>query len=409
MKNKRAKLTTFTVIFTVIVALAVFLLIWYWGDTYPDFEDFEESVRIPGLDEGAVPQGLANYNSSYTITNDDGESVTGKQNYYFISAYMKEGPSRIYVTGDVTGYVGYVTMISDGEDFYGHCGGIATDGTTLWIASDGMVYVAKRSNSSYTNIATEIIAKAKLNATSSDDEESDTVNSIEFTESFKANCGADFCFYYGGSSTKRLYVGEFYRKGNYETDEKHHVTTPAGDGNTAFVYEYSVTTGSNYEYGLMTLTSSDGAKSEATEKVPKIQNIYSIPEQIQGLARTESGALVLSQSYGASPSHLYYYDWSAVSATSNRKNYTDLVGKNFYYEGIKTASGADFYVNNLYVYFVDSSSLVKDYTLPSMSEGLCVTDDVNVNVLFESGCYKYRAVVRQVENSIYYFTPKKES
>ncbi len=404
MKHKKLLIAA-TAIFTVIVALAVFLLIWFWGDEYSDFGEFSPRVKIPGLGEGAVPQGIASYSTTYVLTDGD-EKTSGTQDYYFISAYMKSGPSRIYVTGEKTGYVGYVTMVTeDGDDFYGHSGGIATNGENLWISSDGMVYVAKQSSTAYTNIAEEVIQKAIDNSgLKSSDPEFET---IAFTASFNANCGADFLFYYDTTSTDKLYVGEFYRSGNYETDKRHRVTTPAGDYNTAFVYEYSAYNLSSYIYGLGTLSgSSSVGGGTAAVDVPKIQKIYSITGKIQGLAITTDGALVLSQSYGLANSHLLYYDWSQVTSTS--KSYKNVVGYNFNYEGVKTVNGVPFTANPN-IYFVDSSALLRDYSLPSMSEGLCVTSDSKINVLFESGCYKYRMFVRQITDSIYSFIPKKQS
>ncbi len=402
MKHKKLLITA-TALFTVIVALAIFLLIWFWGDSYSDFDEFRVSTEIPGLNEGAAPQGLANYSATYSYTDKNGDNKSGTQQYYFISAYMKEGASRIYVSGEKTGYEGYVTVNNeDGEPFYGHCGGIATNGSTLWVASDSTVYVAKRSATSYTNIAKEIIEKAQENSKNLEDgAEDDELLGIQFTASFNANCGADFCFYYDSDSTDKLYVGEFYRKGNYETAETHRVTTPAGDQNTAFVYEYNVNTSSTNKYGL-TLLSDSNLSDE--NKVPLIQCIYSVTELIQGIARTTDGSLVLSQSYGLAPSHILQYDWSKI--TSSSTTYKAVVGKNFNYEGIKTTTGAQ-KTTDLKMYFIDSSSLIRDYALPSMSEGLCANGN-DVSVLFESGCYKYKAFVRQVTTDIYYFTPKKE-
>lgn len=404
MKHKKL-LVAFTAVFTVAVALSVFLMIWFWADTYPDFEEFTAGVAIPGLGDGAVPQGLANASASYTVTDDDGNTTSGTQEYYFVSAYMKSGASRIYVTGDKTGYVGFVTLTNDGKDFTGHCGGIATNGTTLWVASDSTVYVAKASSTEYTDVVTEIIKKAQANAqylneeTPSDGE----LQSIAFTASFAANCNASFCYYFDATGTDKLYVGEFYRKGNYETDERHRVNTPAGDYNTAFVYEYNVNTSTSNKYGLTTLSDSSLSPDML---VPKIQYIYSIPGLVQGFARTRDGSLVLSLSYGLDPSHLLYYSWSSV--TSSSTTYKKVVGYNFTYQGIVTNSGNNYTANPTY-YYVDSASLLRDYTLPSMTEGLCVTGTNTVHVLFESGCYKYKAFVRQIMNNLYSFVPKENN
>lgn len=427
MKHKKLFITLIA-LFSFAVCLGTFIIIWFWGDQYADFSDFMESAPIPGLDEGAVPQGLCNYT---TDQYDETGEKTGKlQEYYFISAYMKEGCSRIYVTASKTGYVGYVILKNtDGSDFTGHCGGIATSSCmdytsgTLWIASDGKVYCAKRSSDSYRNIAEEVIAKAKLYNTP--DEDGHAQNIISFKSSFEANCNADFCFYYDsdGDPTKynstndKLYVGEFYRPKSSETDSRHHVTTKSGVQNKAFVYEYAID-GSNGKYGLKTLTNTNLSEDM---RVPKIQYIFSVPEKIQGFARihdsssnsTSKGKLVLSQSWGLSNSTIYLYDWEKIR--SNSASYGSLIknvdedgnetAAGLEYKGVFTQNGAKFYENPT-VYFVDESSLEREYSIPSMSEGLCANGN-KVFVLFESASYKYRAFVRQQLDNLYYFIPSR--
>lgn len=439
MKHKKL-FVAFTAVFTVILVLVVFLMIWFWGDTYKSgakydgFEDFRKEIEIPGLKDGACPQGLGSYRASYTLKDENGEPLkddkgkekTGKQDYFFISAYFKDAPSRVYVIGKTTGLVGYVTLKNvDGTDFTGHCGGVATNGYTFWVVSGTKVFVAKKSSSSSAdNIATDIIKAAETNG------------ELKFTAEFNANLNAAFCYYYDNdgdpsnvsSSYDKFYIGEFYREKNYKTDEKHRLLTPNGnDMNRAFVYEFSVSTSSSNKYGLTTL-SSDNLSEE--NQVPRVQNIYSITDEIQGFARTrgadtDEGGLVLSQSYGLKNSHLLYYSWTDIKKTTNRKSYKDLVvsdekgqpildeDKNettyggFVYEGVQTKSGAQYKdtSSSLYVFYVDSSVLRNDYSIPSMSEGLCVVGD-RVYVLFESGAKKYRTFVRQILENVYSFIPR---
>lgn len=125
MKHKKLFISL-TTILTVVLALIIFLMIWFWGDSYKTtanyegFESFRAEFEIPGLKDGACPQGMANYRTTYLVDTDelvdpenpDEGYVTEEkiQEYYFISAYFKDEPSRIYVVGKETGYVGYVTM-----------------------------------------------------------------------------------------------------------------------------------------------------------------------------------------------------------------------------------------------------------------------------------------------------------
>lgn len=395
-------------VFTVLVAVFIFVLIWFWGDTYEDFEDFKAEIEIPDLKSGATPQGLASYNFLVPDENGDFLSTTERQDYFFISAYFKKQPSRIYVVGKDTGYIGYVTLKNKNGGYYtGHCGGVAINDRALWVASgrkeagkgDVLVYRAEDN----ANVVSTVITKAMNNG------------EIQFTSSFAANCNASFLFYYRAdpkatslSWADRLYVGEFYRAGKYETDKNHRVTTPAGDKNTAFVYEYEIDTSGGGDYGLKTLSDLSADKT-----VPEIQAIYSVTDEIQGFALTSDGKLVLSQSYGLKNSHLYYHDWNKVADNSNRRLYSSssVAGKNFGYEGVTRSSGVPYTTSNLYVYFVDSSNLVRDYSVPSMSEGLCVTYEngaERVCVLFESGASKYKAFVRQILKEVYSFVPRKK-
>ncbi|MDE7330389.1 MAG: hypothetical protein K2N30_04830, partial [Clostridia bacterium] len=306
----------------------------------------------------------------------------------------------------------YVTLKNtDGSDFTGHAGGVATNGYTMWIVSDTTVYVAKNKMLSTDNICYDIIKAAEENG------------ELKFTATFAANCNAAFCYYYNadGDATNssyyddRFYIGEFYRGGNYETDKKHRLTTPNGDENTAFVYEYRISV-SNDAYGLETLSSSDVSPQT---RVPRVQAVYSITGEIQGFARTKSG-LVLSQSYGLKNSVLYYYDWTKITETANRKLYSSLKyvnanGDEVSYGGLEyadakmnNAGGANYRDTSVYVYYVDSASVLNKYSIPSMSEGLCIKGN-RVYVLFESAAKKYRPFVRQVLKNVYSFIPQTKS
>lgn len=421
MKHKRLFITL-TVIISVLLALSIFITIWFWGDKYnggPDFDgfnDFRKDVEIPGLADGACPQGIANFTGTYVVkdeggkplTDENGKEVTSTQEYFFISAYFDNAPSRLYVTGDKTGYVGYVTLKNtDGTDYKGHCGGVATNGFTIWVVSEGTVYVARGGNTAKDNIAYDVIKAAESNG------------ELKFTATFAANNNASFCYFYNddGDATNtsyysdRLYIGEFYRDGNYPTAERHHVTTKNGQKNTAFVNEYRIAVTSSNPYGLELLGEDETSKDT---RVPRIQAVYSVTDEIQGFARTKSG-LVLSQSYGLKNSNLYYHDWTKVTQSANRTRYSDLKYINedgdeksyggFEYADAKFPSGAPYKDASVYVYFVDNESKLNRYSIPSMSEGLCVKNE-RVYVLFESGAKKYRAFVRQKLENVYSFIPR---
>lgn len=324
-KKNRSKLwTALIAIGCVIAAIGMFLLIWYWGDRYPDFDRrFTKEAQIPGLDEGLTPQGIANYGDDMLI-----------------SGYMLDGgPSRIYYLKDGE-TVGYVTLeLSDGSDYEGHACGVATNGRKVWVVSEGTVYIAD-----YTTIK---------------DTASPEGAKVKITTYWDANCNADFCYFDG----TYLYVGEFYRAGNYETDEDHHYTTPAGDENKAVIFRYGT---SNYSMD-----------NPATPS-----RAYSITGEIQGMAICSDGnRIVLSQSWGLKNSKLLVYQ----------------PDNNSYSYNIFKVNGT-----SIRTYCLDSSILVDEYELPSMSEGLCNSNNT-IFVLFESGSKKYRAFVRESLTHVYSF------
>ncbi|MDE6868225.1 MAG: hypothetical protein K2J83_03675 [Clostridia bacterium] len=415
MKHKKLFISL-TAVISFFVALSIFLGVWFLADTYESFaKSFSKEFAIPGLDEGAVPQGMGNCEFAYDLKDEDGVIISKKQQYFFISAYMVDkSPSRIYVTGAVTGYVGYVTMKNlDGTDYTGHCGGIAANGngSTVWVTGENTVYVAKSSlyeGNEYAYTVQEILDKALGKVTDGD---GNTDRAIHFTSAFDANCSASFCYYYddpnsGSLSADKLYVGEFYRKGNYKTDESHHLTTPKGYKNHAFMYEYQVSSDSTAEYGLSTLNSTNYATVD--NDVPRIYKIYSIPELVQGVAVAGSN-IVLSQSYGLANSEITLYDNTKVNASA--VNYVDKC-KPFAYNGVYETNGGvqtQYYDNStsLKLYYVDKNDnemLKTNYSIPSMSEGLCsvaTTSNTRVYVLFESSGKKYRLFVRERLSDVY--------
>ncbi len=465
---KRNKLLIAAVaVFSVAVIISVFLVIWFWGDRYGDFKDLKAEFAIPDLKAGGSPQGLASFhNVEYEVitevTGEDGtvtqKTEKKKQDFFFISSYMPEvkgqkQASRVYVVGKDTGYVGYVTLKNtDGTPHTGHVGGIALNRDFLWISSQleetddngkitetGTVFVAKRQDDKAT-LVEEIVKKAA----NCDNPEAD--NSITFSAHFDAQGNASFLYYYdadagegsGPDYKDRLYVGEFYRKGDkYGTADTHHLTTPVvekdgkktgGDVHKAFVYEYNVN--SNYysdnDLGVYTVTSSDSKdyKTKHGYPVPLIQNIFSVPNEVQGFARTTDGKLVLSVSYGLKNSKLLYYDWNKLADskydTTPSKLYQDIFtdengekkyyGYDGFYKEYTVGKKLPYTVNNLRVYFIDSTTLLRAYDVPCMSEGLCIMKsrgEERVYVLFESGAKQYKKFVRQVLTDVYSFIPEK--
>lgn len=441
MKYKKS-LIAFCTLFTIAVFLSIFLMTWFWGDKYADFKSttFREEVAIPGLKDGACPQGLAIATTNRYFKDEEGNlTLVGDDEYYFVSAYFgkdlsgKQKTSRIYVTGKKSGYLGYVSIYYNGQPFYGHVGGVATNGTWLWLGSESKVFCAKRHDTKeYKSVADELVKKSLSNGT------------FEFDTYFEINGSASFINYFkpeAGGGDGNLYVGEFYRAGNYETPKSHHLKTPDGGINRAFMYEYRVSNTTTNSYGLTTLSDDDmevtsDTPQNGSNEIPKVQKIYSIPDRIQGVARvpssnTELGdTLILSQSYGLVNSNILMYNCKPLegSTNSDRISYKTLDEKGFEYAGTKLANVKDKVIpyrdnsSTLYVHYVYGSynsktedkqgnkiypSFYRSYSIPSMSEGLAISDNGRVNILFESAANKYKLFVRQPLDKIYSFMPTK--
>lgn len=365
-------------VLSVILFFSVFAFVWYVCDVYPDFGKFTKQFEIPGLKDGAIPQGLCNYKS-------------GNDTYFFTSAYMADGsPSRVYVNKNDE-YVGYFTMKysaddkeNAGNDYSGHCCGVATNGRFFWVVSENNTYCLRLSdvNSDKSNNFEKLIDVASSNGC------------VTFTSYFDTHNGADFCYFQPsseGSSYGSFYVGEFYRAKSHEQSvyKSHKQVTPAGDENKAVIFRYSVNTSSD--------TANKTGISLTNDKI--IPNrAYSTTDRLQGMAVTyhtdaEGGrkydGFVVSQSYGLANSHLYYYDYETACGSSAKHERVK-------YEGIS---------NEIDTFYLDSASLINDYEIPSMSEGLC-NDANTVYVLNESAGKKYRLFTRQRVKNVYSFVPK---
>ncbi len=308
------------IILSILLAFSAFLMVWYLADNYDDFDAyFTEEFEIPGLDDGFIPQGLGSY---------------ADDNTFFVSGYMnKGGASRIYVVKDGTS-LGYITVnYADGDIYDGHACGVATDGETFWLVSEQTVFELEYD---------EVVNNA-----------SEEGGNVTMTDSWDPYCNADFCYVSGNY----LYVGEFYREGNYETDESHRFETDAGDSNTAIIVRFEI--GSQTPY-----------------------DAYSITERIQGMAVSTDGTkMALSQSYGLSDSHILIYDLDKADTDSSKLKLGETT---------------------VDVKYLDSLALIEDYAIPSMSEGMCTVGD-KVYVLFESASDKYKLFVRERLYNVYSF------
>ncbi len=316
-KKKKGKAVALGIVSVLVLALGVFLLVWYFGASFPAYDAVKrEEVTIPGLKEGISPQGLC------TLP----ENQAGYD--FAMSGYMTDGSaSRVYLMDGQSDNVKYITVKNEGKELTTHFGGITCSGNYLLIASGkSMVRLSLK----------DVYAAANGAA-------------VEATDSFKTDMNNAYCCYFAG----RLYVGEFYRAGNYETAESHRLSVN-GETNEAFVYVYEADE-----------SAKGGVKDMTPEKVISVRGL------VQGIAVWEDG-IVLSTSYGLPASHLYVYP----NILSGKASGTVEVGG----EAVP-------------LYRLDSSNLTKTLEAPCMSEEVCIADG-RLYVLYESLCKKYKNFVR---------------
>lgn len=251
-KKKKIVFGIVGAVIALVMGLCVFLLVWFFGDSYPQFDLLSrKEAQIPGLKEGFCPQGLC--------------PLPAASGYRFaVSGYLAKSPSRVYLVKE-NGEAKSLTLTEDGRDISTHFGGIACTGNYLVIAS------GKR--------LVRIPVSAAL--------EAEDGGAVAVTDGFEVAGfrSVAYCYYSDGM----LYAGEFYRSGNYETDLSHHIAV-GGETNYGIVYAFEADEAQR-----------GGVKSET----PVLA--ISVRAQVQGFAVWEGG-IALSTSYGLPDSRLWFYE-----------------------------------------------------------------------------------------------------
>ena len=291
---------------TVISVIALLLIIKVGEKiVYFDFySNAQREFKIPGLSDGFVPQGL------------DYDADSSK---YLTCGYSTKGASCVYIVDEKGGgAVKCELKNADGTDYTGHTGGIAHSGDYVYITAEDGLDVFR-----YSDIMSG--------------------GSAAVTGTFKTGIDPAYCHIEDGC----IYIGSFYREGNYETPARERITTPSGDENTSLIEVYELD--ASAEYGIIT----DAVCG------------YSAPGLVQGMCFDENGRMVLSTSYGFASSHLYVYDCTAEPS------------------GEIEINGS---VTNLF--YLDSGSLVETVKAPPMSEEIILRDG-RIIIMTESASNKY--------------------
>lgn len=286
------------------------------------FADFKKSFTIPGLYEGIIPQGFCF------------DENTG---YFLITGYYEKEkfPSMVMAVDSKNGkFVGaYPLKTINGEDFYGHVGGIGTSQNTIYIASDYECYT--------------IPINALYGVRDGDE--------LSFNGKFKVNSTASFLTIHNNT----LWIGDFIRSRDKEREEVEYVfTLPSGETFYAFCEGYILEDG---------LPSVNKINSDSTGYIPDM--ILAIPEQAQGIAFTKTDKIVFSTSYGRKKdSKLYIYEDVLIGEKS----------------GTRKIDGVD-----VDLFTCDTERLLEEITAPPMAEDMAIHPDA-IYIHFESGAHKYR-------------------
>jgi hypothetical protein len=295
------------VLVCIALTLVLLLLVLRLGVTVMYFDFFNQAKSeflIPGLSDNWVPQGF---------------DYIEERNTYLMCGYMSDGTSsRVYIR-DAEGITTHTNLLyADGTPYRKHAGGICHNGEYVYLAGDDGVDVFDLT---------------------------DILDGGDARKLGKIVLGHDmaYCSFYNGY----LLAGNFYHETTYETPEKHRITTPAGDANTA----------------LITIFQADPLAELGVDPVPVAA--ISTPGKIQGICFTAENEIVLSASYSVASSYLYYHNIDL-----ERRGTVEACGQ------------------QVPLYYLDSATLTHTATLPPMSEELLFKDG-RVWVLCESACNKY--------------------
>lgn len=289
---------------------------------YPAYFGARSAVaQLPGLDEGFVPQGI---------------TYIADEDVYILCGYMDEdgAASRLYALHDGV-FTGLTLLKKDGSVYTGHAGGVTAAGEFIYISNANRLYVLEK--------------RAVLSAKDGD--------AVAFAGSIEVPCRASFC----SSDGERVYVGEFHKDPDYETDPSHKLTSPDGRVFKALVFAYEL---------------SPDARFGVVSDIPAAA--YSTCDSVQGFALLPGDIAALSCSYGAFDSKLLCYDCSGGP------------------EGYFPLDGA-----NVPLYYLTPGKQTARVRLPARSEDIeCRGGDLLI--VFESGARPYysRSALKFVEKQI---------
>lgn len=286
------------------------------------FEEFKADFTIPGLFEGIIPQGIC---------------YIGELDAFAVSGYYEDGlfPSMLMLVDAETGKFtkAFPLQNVDGENYSGHAGGLAASEDFVYLTSEDTCYVFETDD-----------LKSLNNG-----------EALKFQSNFKLNTFGSFACYNDGV----LWTGDFIESSEKGRANARKITT-LGSGETFYAY----CEGYILKNGLPDVKR---INSQNTGYIPDY--MLAIPEQVQGMAFTNSGKIIFSTSYGRkNDSKIYIYDDVLI---------TERIGTYTVDE------------NEIDLLAFSNDLLKKTIIAPPMAEGI-TQGEKGQYIIFESGAEKYR-------------------
>ncbi|MBE6754975.1 MAG: hypothetical protein E7555_00730 [Ruminococcaceae bacterium] len=282
----------------------------------------EKFCEIPGLDTDFVPQGLA---------------YSDRLDKVLICGYMNDGgASRIYVIDPVSGECEkYVSLTeTDGEEYTGHCGGIAAFEGNAWVVSGKY---ARR-------LPLDTLRNAENDA------------SVQFVDKFNSGTRASYI----NCSNGILWIGEYHKNGDtYVTEESHHLVSPDGEKMNAWTCGYVLESGNPQGFDY----------NGASKEIVTPGYILGTESMCQGFAQLPDGRFVTSISGQITKSELNTYN----NVLEKEHDGTVTVGE-----------------NEVRIWFLDSSERVSSLNALPRSEGVDCYNG-KLLMLYESAAQKMLA------------------
>ncbi len=297
------------------------------GDKLINIDNYADMLyEVPGLDDDFIPQGIC---------------YVEELEMFAVSGYMpkdKDGNkrnSRIYLTNPKTNE----SKMFEIDGFTGHAGGIASNGTDIWISSGG----SKSTNGKIYHFTTEMF--------------NNDGGTVAYDGYFSVATKGSVLYCDG----EKLWVCEFYNndKDDNLVNENHHY-------------------GKNHAWGLGYDLPINVDYSAKEKLVPNV--VLSIPDKVQGMSITDDGEMIFSTSYGRrNNSRLYVFE-----------NYTQW-----------KCDTVKVFDNDVTLYSPKRSNKITRFMMPTLMEGIDYHDGY-LYIVYESGATTY-ADAREINKDVWKF------